>query len=476
MGAEVVTDYAYDEINRLTKETTCDYLNAYYYDDGGNRTKMVKMNAVYSKDGNGRIVSMLTKASASPQGLTKTYYYSNYTELTKMTASEYGGTTRDYTYEHDNAGRLTRQVQNVFTPNSTTTFNYEWDALDRMTKVQRVASGVTKTINYTYNAAGLRVRRVDTSTSVTKLWSYQGANIASVQTSSGGGYGSEDYVYTVGPGMINNALERHKLNGTGSDSRYYQFDHRGNAVAVTDSTGKILRGYQYDAFGNQTFSFQQGSSTPPTKDDILFTGKDYDEDTGLYYFGARWYDAELGRYVSRTLLPRDKEHSYLFCGNNPMSLVDWTGLKGEGWALGGMILGGVVLGIAVAATFPYSLPVIGAMTVAGGGSLFCWLEYLAASENLTDFRSRLGDAGPAFVNASVPAAGPGFRGGIAVGNATGQLSALSTVNNPDGVVDPDAPPGAVYRIDGDNGHQSVYLDKDGHVIRHHLRLDPIRAH
>ena len=68
------------------RKATCDFMNQYLYDDGGNRTKLVHMNAVYSKDGNGRIVSMLTKASASNQGLTKTYLYANFTELTKMTA------------------------------------------------------------------------------------------------------------------------------------------------------------------------------------------------------------------------------------------------------------------------------------------------------------------------------------------------------------------------------------------------------
>ena len=328
VGAEVATLYGYDEINRLTYETTCDYMNQYYYDDGGNRTKLIHMNAVYSKDGNGRIVSMLTKASESNQGLTKTYYYANFTELTKMTASEYGGTTRDYTYEHDMAGRLTRQVQNVFSPNSTTTYNYEWDALDRMTKVQKVAGGVTKTINYAYNGSGFRVRRVDTSTNVTKLWTYQGANIASVQTSSGGAYGSDDWVYMVAPGMIRNALERHKLNGSGTDSRYYQYDHRGNTIAVTDKDGKILRGYQYDAFGNLSFSFQQGSSTPPSSDDILFTGKDYDEDTGLYYFNARWYDSGTGQYLSRSSLSPDKELRYGLCEDDPVGLVDPSGFWG----------------------------------------------------------------------------------------------------------------------------------------------------
>jgi RHS repeat-associated protein len=333
MGAEVVTDYGYDEINRLTHEVTCDFMNQYYYDDGGNRTKLVHMNAVYSKDGNGRIVSMLTKASASTQGLTKTYLYSNYTELTKMTASEYGGTTRDYTYEHDNAGRLTRQVQNVFSPNSTTTYNYEWDALDRMTKVQRVASGVTKTINYTYNAAGLRARRVDTSTNVTKLWTYQGNNIASVSTKSGGSFGdtsTQEWVYTVAPGLINNVLERHKANyaATTTTSEYYQYDHRGNVAAVSDANGKILRGYQYDAFGNIPFSFATGQSGAAPTDDILFTGKDLDPDTGLYYFNARWYDPEVGRFMSRTVSSPDGESAYLFCGNNPINLADVDGFFG----------------------------------------------------------------------------------------------------------------------------------------------------
>ena len=308
------------------------------------------MNAVYSKDGNGRIVSMLTKASASTQGLTKTYLYANFTELTKMTSSEYTGTTRDYTYEHDNAGRLTGQVQNVFSPNSTTTFAYEWDALDRMTKVQKVASGVTKTINYTYNAAGLRARRVDTSTNVTKLWTYQGNNIASVSTKSGGSFGdtsTQEWVYTVGPGMINNVLERHKANyaATTTTSEYYQYDHRGNVAAVTDSTGRILRGYQYDAFGNIPFSFATGQSGAAPTDDILFTGKDLDPDTGLYYFNARWYDSELGYYTRRARYSANLEHPYALSEHNPLRFPDPTGSKGIGaWLKGGGALGTALVG------------------------------------------------------------------------------------------------------------------------------------
>ena len=65
-GAEVVTDYGYDEINRLTKETTCDYLNPYYYDDGGNRTKMIQKKAQYMRDGQNNITKVV-KAGRKPR-------------------------------------------------------------------------------------------------------------------------------------------------------------------------------------------------------------------------------------------------------------------------------------------------------------------------------------------------------------------------------------------------------------------------
>ena len=289
------------------------------------------MNAVYSKDGNGRIVSMLTKASANPNGVTKVYAYNNGHELTAMTKYESGQQTADNSYLYDNAGRLTKQVQ---TAAATTTFNYEWDAGDRMTKVQKVAAGVTKTINYAYNAVGLRARRVDTSTNVTKLWTYAGNNIASVSTKSGGSFGdtsTQEWVYTVGPGMINNVLERHKANyaATTTTSEFYQYDHRGNVAAVTDYSGKILRGYQYDAFGNIPFSFATGQSGAAPTDDILFTGKDLDPDTGLYYFNARWLDSDTGRFLSKAGSTPDSEHPYTLSNNSPIMDPDPTGLDPE---------------------------------------------------------------------------------------------------------------------------------------------------
>ncbi|HUT23307.1 MAG TPA: RHS repeat-associated core domain-containing protein [Sumerlaeia bacterium] len=115
------------------------------------------------------------------------------------------------------------------------------------------------------------------------------------------------------------------LSAGETTSQYYQYDHRGNVVAVTDSSGDIQYGYQYDAFGNIMFSFDEGAAAAPT-DDILFTGKDLDEDTGLYYFNARWYDAGDGRFVSQGPLTPNKEMPYLICDDNPVNSADPTGL------------------------------------------------------------------------------------------------------------------------------------------------------
>jgi RHS repeat-associated protein len=55
-----------------------------------------------------------------------------------------------------------------------------------------------------------------------------------------------------------------------------------------------------------------------------FTGKQVDSDTGLYYFNARWYDAELGRFVTEGPA-RDGSNWYEFCGNNPLVRIDPDG-------------------------------------------------------------------------------------------------------------------------------------------------------
>jgi len=62
---------------------------------------------------------------------------------------------------------------------------------------------------------------------------------------------------------------------------------------------------------------------------LFFTGKQWDEDAQLYYFNARWYDPETGRFIMEDPV-RDGLNWYVYCSNNPVNYVDPTGL--EAWA------------------------------------------------------------------------------------------------------------------------------------------------
>ncbi|RTQ30676.1 hypothetical protein EJP69_28750 [Variovorax gossypii] len=98
-------------------------------------------------------------------------------------------------------------------------------------------------------------------------------------------------------------------------------DHLGSVRCVVDATGAVVAQYDYTAFGVTVT--RAGSSRP----DILFyryTGQEFDAETGLYNYQARFYDPELGRFVA--VDPRRQGSSpYVYVLNNPIGLVDPDG-------------------------------------------------------------------------------------------------------------------------------------------------------
>ena len=90
-----------------------------------------------------------------------------------------------------------------------------------------------------------------------------------------------------------------------------------------DEDGNIVKRYRFDPFGN--LEAQWG--TEPNR--YLFTGKERDE-SGFYYFGARYYNPKIGRWL--TCDPIADEHPYAYCNNNPLKYVDASGLQpGTAW-------------------------------------------------------------------------------------------------------------------------------------------------
>jgi len=100
---------------------------------------------------------------------------------------------------------------------------------------------------------------------------------------------------------------------------FYHTDQLGSTVAITDERGEVVWKNCYTPFGEET------GYEGVEEHEGRFTGKDYDEEIGLYYFNARWYDPELGRFIS--LDPaKDGVNWYVYCSNRPLSYVDPSGL------------------------------------------------------------------------------------------------------------------------------------------------------
>ena len=116
---------------------------------------------------------------------------------------------------------------------------------------------------------------------------------------------------------------------------YYVPDHLGNASIVTDANGAVVEEsvfYPYGADRARTGTF---------KSEYRFTGKELDDETGLHYFGARYYDSQTGRFVSVDPLYveiRDTQkysletrNLYAYAENNPIYYKDQFGLYGAPW-------------------------------------------------------------------------------------------------------------------------------------------------
>ncbi len=104
---------------------------------------------------------------------------------------------------------------------------------------------------------------------------------------------------------------------------YYHTDHLGSTRLVTDEAGNVVTDIQYKPFGEPIGGEER----------FLYTGKERDS-TGLYYYGARYYDPEIGRFITRDPLAGKKVipqslNRYVYCFNNPLKFHDPSGL----WAM-----------------------------------------------------------------------------------------------------------------------------------------------
>ena len=110
---------------------------------------------------------------------------------------------------------------------------------------------------------------------------------------------------------------------------YVHTDILGSAVLLTDPSGAVVGTYEYEPLGDLVGLLETGEGT-----DYLFTGQEYDVESSLYYYNARYYNPRIGRFISRdAFMGRDgdvlSKNRYIYVKNNPLKYVDPSGEEEE---------------------------------------------------------------------------------------------------------------------------------------------------
>ncbi|MCF8374606.1 MAG: hypothetical protein K9H64_23510, partial [Bacteroidales bacterium] len=280
-------------------------------------------------------------ASNAMQNYTQEYRYDELGNIEQMRSV--GDWTRDYYYETVN-NRLKNH------DNQTDVYGYDehgnciemphlpeliWDYKDELKEVTLNAS--SHKAYYTYDASGERVRKVVDKGSVVEERLYLGGFEVYRKTISGTlNYERETLKITEGRNTIAQLETKTVENGNTistptTNQRFQYSNHLGSACLELDSNAAIISYEEYHPFG--TTSYRSGSSeTEVSLKRYKYVGKERDEETGLYYYGARYYAAWIARFVSVDPLQFEYGHltPYNYAGNKPITFIDIDGLQSNG--------------------------------------------------------------------------------------------------------------------------------------------------
>jgi len=104
---------------------------------------------------------------------------------------------------------------------------------------------------------------------------------------------------------------------------FYHSDHLGSSSLITDGSGNLVQHLEYVPFGEVFINERNGNWSTPYK----FNGKEQDEETGLYYYGARYYDSRTSVWLSMDPKAEEKPwiSPYAYCSDNPLNRIDPDG-------------------------------------------------------------------------------------------------------------------------------------------------------
>ena len=343
--------YVYDSANQLVRE------NLYY---GSGNSSNATITYEYDIWGNllNKKIYAYTVGTLGTARETVPYAYTNSAWKDQLTS--YDGESITY----DASGNPTNYLG--------ATLVWEGQRLKSYTP-KTASSGRANSYVYSYDENGIRTRKTIGST-VTDYYYNDTLLMGTVKTT------------TNSDGSTTTSKLRFSYDADGKvvavnyNGNYYYYlrNAQNDIVKLIDKTGATVVEYTYDSWGKLLSTSGSLASTLGKNNPFRYRGYVYDEETGFYYLQSRYYNPEVGRFISSDVLLSTGQgvlghNAYAYCGNNPVmgydpyGTFDWSSFgKGAGWlAIGitAICVGVSVLTCGVAAP---AMMAVAAVTVTAG--------------------------------------------------------------------------------------------------------------
>jgi RHS repeat-associated protein len=285
----------------------------------------------YSYDAMGNRKTVSESSASSGTSALSTYAANRLNQYTVITNFAGFAPWRETSLAYDLNGNMTWDGTNA----------YFWDLQNQLVLVSNAACQVSNA----YDAMGRRVKKiVSRRDAETQSWNvectrhffYDGWNLVAEIGSRSSEVSTNRYVWgndlsgsLQGAGGVGGLLaflssSPNSLQPNSLTASYPLYDHNGNVERYVARSGATVAAFQYDAFGNTVAM----SGPMANAFAYRFSTKYWDEETGLYYYGYRFYRPEIGRWVSRdNIQERSGENIYVFVDNNSIRLIDPDGRR-----------------------------------------------------------------------------------------------------------------------------------------------------
>lgn len=322
-----VVSYRYDDAERLlevSSNVTGTIRYAYHTTNTGETYTLTYPNGLEMErklDSFGQVKELTHRKRTTPIWTeTNQYSFGNVVSITR------NGTT--FAYEYDKIDRLTKETL----PSGTN--RYAYDTRGNRKSFEGVLPIDTDTVTYTFDERNRLRSYANERTGDEGSYTYYGNGLRATKEENGN---QTKYVYLNGNVIeeLDNAGNVKARNIWGNEllfrkdvgankQGYYLYNSHGDVVSITDSSGTELNRYDYDSWGNLV------AQTETMSNPFKYSGEIFDEKTGYYYLRARYYDPKIGRFISEDTYKGQVDNPlslnrYTYVHNNPLRFVDPTG-------------------------------------------------------------------------------------------------------------------------------------------------------